>query len=253
MKQMLWNWFTVDACMFPPQPRLYDTFVDIFKMNKTLINTGFLSTSWHVTSRAMFAGSCVGVLFLVVLLEFLRRLGREYDLFIIRRARLRANCMTKPSCTCSGPSPSPPLLRYIVPEEERRPAATDETPCHCHDNASTSHTGSANPGGRPGRPNDGTTTSAAQAGHDVGCAGDNGSSTLPRYRPSLVEHLIRSLLHTFQFALAYVIMLLAMYFNGYIIICIFIGVFLGALVFSWEPLNFNEESNDALSVTKCCG
>ncbi|KAJ5544575.1 hypothetical protein N7461_006879 [Penicillium sp. DV-2018c] len=37
-------------------------------------------------------------------------------------------------------------------------------------------------------------------------------------------------------------MLLAMYFNGYIIICIFIGVFLGALVFSWEPLNFNEDS-----------
>ncbi|KAJ5544574.1 Ctr copper transporter family-domain-containing protein [Penicillium sp. DV-2018c] len=90
-------------------------------MNKTLINTGFLSTSWHVTSRAMFAGSCVGVLFLVVLLEFLRRLGREYDLFIIRRARLRANCMTKPSCTCSGPSPSPRYCDTLYPKKSADP------------------------------------------------------------------------------------------------------------------------------------
>ncbi len=27
-----------------------------------------------------------------------------------------------------------------------------------------------------------------------------------------------------------------MYYNGYIIICIFIGAFLGAFVFQWEPL-----------------
>ena len=39
-----------------------------------------------------------------------------------------------------------------------------------------------------------------------------------------------------QFAVAYFVMLLAMYFNGYVIICIFIGAFLGAFLFSWEPL-----------------
>lgn len=29
---------------------------------------------------------------------------------------------------------------------------------------------------------------------------------------------------------------LAMYYNGYIIICIFIGAFLGAFIFQWEKL-----------------
>jgi copper transporter 1 len=44
-----------------------------------------------------------------------------------------------------------------------------------------------------------------------------------------------------QFAVAYFIMLLAMYYNGYIIICIFIGAFFGALIFSWEPLSLSKE------------
>ena len=29
---------------------------------------------------------------------------------------------------------------------------------------------------------------------------------------------------------------LAMYYNGYIIICIFIGSYLGSFIFQWEPL-----------------
>ncbi|CAP94742.1 Pc18g05180 [Penicillium rubens Wisconsin 54-1255] len=143
---MLWNWNTVDAC--------------------------FLAKSWHIKSRGMFAGSCIGVICLVLSLELLRRLGRVYDSFIVRRARLR---------------------RLYIQE-----------------------------------------------------------GMLAPYRPSLVEHSVRSLLHMVQFAVAYIIMLLAMYFNGYIIICIFIGAFLGAFIFSWEPVDLNKES-DATSVTKCCG
>tara|TARA_R110002060_G_scaffold40006_5_gene51240 strand:+ start:219 stop:449 length:231 start_codon:yes stop_codon:yes gene_type:complete len=42
----------------------------------------------------------------------------------------------------------------------------------------------------------------------------------------------------FQFAVAYFIMLLAMYFNGYIIICIFIGAWIGSFLFSWETVSF---------------
>lgn len=33
----------------------------------------------------MFAGSCIGVLLLVMTLEFLRRLGKEYDRYILRQ------------------------------------------------------------------------------------------------------------------------------------------------------------------------
>jgi copper transporter 1 len=39
-----------------------------------------------------------------------------------------------------------------------------------------------------------------------------------------------------QFAVAYIIMLLAMYFNGYLIICIFIGAFIGAFIFDWRSV-----------------
>lgn len=56
---MLWNWNTVDSC--------------------------FLSSSWHVTSRGMFAGSCIGVLLLVMLLELLRRMVKEYDALLVRK------------------------------------------------------------------------------------------------------------------------------------------------------------------------
>ncbi|KAF9884316.1 Copper Transporter integral membrane protein that functions in high affinity copper transport [Aspergillus nanangensis] len=141
---MLWNWNTIDAC--------------------------FLSSSWHITSSGMFAGSCIGVICLVLCLEFLRRIGREYDQFIIRRSHLRAH--------------------------------TD--------------------------------------------------SVLLPVRPTVVEQTVRALLHMLQFAVAYFVMLLAMYFNGYIIICIFIGAFLGSFIFSWEPLRVGKE-NDATAVTKCCG
>lgn len=44
-----------------------------------------------------------------------------------------------------------------------------------------------------------------------------------------------------QFAVAYIIMLMAMYYNGYIIICIFIGAFLGAFLFAWEPIDLAKE------------
>lgn len=40
-----------------------------------------------------------------------------------------------------------------------------------------------------------------------------------------------------QFAVAYFVMLLAMYYNGYLIICIFIGAFLGYFIFSWESIS----------------
>jgi copper transporter 1 len=56
---MMWNWNTIDAC--------------------------FITKSWHITSVGMFAGSCIGVVFLVVLLEFLRRATKEYDRYLVRK------------------------------------------------------------------------------------------------------------------------------------------------------------------------
>ncbi|PWY91172.1 Ctr copper transporter [Aspergillus heteromorphus CBS 117.55] len=126
---MFWNWNTIDTC--------------------------FISKTWHITSVGMFAGSCIAVVGLVILLEFLRRAAREYDVFIHHRAL----AIAKPA-----PEQS---TRYV-------------------------------------------------------------------HRPSILEQLIRAVLYTAQFAVAYFIVLLAITFNGYIIICVFVGAFLGAFVFSWE-------------------
>lgn len=56
------------------------------------------------------------------------------------------------------------------------------------------------------------------------------------FRPNVWQQAIRALLHTLHFAVAYWIMLLAMYYNGYVIICIIIGAFIGAFVFQWERI-----------------
>ena len=65
--QMLWNWETVDSC--------------------------FLSSSWHVRSNGAFAGSCIGVIFLVLSLELLRRAQREFDRYLLRQNRSQLTSM----------------------------------------------------------------------------------------------------------------------------------------------------------------
>ncbi|KAL2013133.1 hypothetical protein VTN00DRAFT_658 [Thermoascus crustaceus] len=178
---MLWNWNTIDAC--------------------------FISKYWHITSHGMFGGSCIGVICLVIVLEFLRRVGREYDAYIIRRARVR---------------------RQIA--------------------ASSAAALAAGSGGGDDTPSSSSSNKGVHA--NVASAGSVDNSPI---RPNLLEQLVRAVLHMAQFAVAYFIMLLAMYYNGYIIICIFIGAFLGAFIFSWEPIATGEGAIDATSVTKCCG
>ncbi|CAK7201622.1 Copper Transporter integral membrane protein that functions in high affinity copper transport [Sporothrix eucalyptigena] len=133
---MLWNWNTVDAC--------------------------FISKSWHITSRGMFAGSCIGVVLLVMTLEALRRAVKEYDRFLVEQHR------------------------------------------------------------------------ANFAAHNPGKT--TGEGHIPGFHPNIFQQAIRALLHVFQFSVAYFVMLLAMYYNGYFIICIFIGAYLGSFVFHWEAM-----------------
>ncbi|KAL5441536.1 hypothetical protein PMIN07_005278 [Paraphaeosphaeria minitans] len=167
---MLWNWYTVDTC--------------------------FLSETWHNTSKGMFAGSCVGVIFLVLLLEFLRRAGKEYDRYILAR-HTRSLAEASP---VSDPSSSDAV--------NKNPASS-------------------------------TTRNVPSRS----------------FRPTILQQVIRALLHMLQFAVAYFVMLLAMYYNGYIIICIFIGAFLGYLAFGWESFSVSQGGKDRMQeeVTVCCG
>lgn len=61
--QMLFNLYTIDSC--------------------------FLSSQWRITSNAAFAGSCIGVFLLTLVLELLRRSIKEYDRYLIRQHRSR--------------------------------------------------------------------------------------------------------------------------------------------------------------------
>jgi copper transporter 1 len=149
---MLWNWYTVDAC--------------------------FLARSWRITSKGAFAGSCIGVILLVLVLEALRRAAIEYDGFLVRKNAERQAAASRSSSASDG----------------------------IHDKGGAMTTHSAKP------------------------------VAFEPVRPNVVEQAIRALLHMLQFAVAYFVMLLAMYYNGYIIICIFIGAFLGFFIFGWRAL-----------------
>jgi copper transporter 1 len=121
----------------------------------------------------MFAGSCIGVILLVMSLEFLRRLGKEYDRYILRQYQTHFQA-----------------------------GKTD------FDNGS----------------NDSRALAA-------------GNAVPATFRPNAIQQAIRATLHMVQFAVAYFVMLLAMYYNGYFIISIIIGAWLGAFVFSWESVS----------------
>lgn len=170
----------------------------------------------------MFAGSCIGVICLVLILEFLRRVGREYDAFIVKRARLRAKFLS-PSASTTGSGAGVGAGGKISPSSSNSnsTSALDQQQQSQNQNQNQDAKTTATP----------ITTQPRTLGNS------NGSGII---RPTLIEQLIRAALHMLQFAVAYFIMLLAMYFNGYIIICIFIGAFLGAFIFSWEPLGLAE-------------
>ena len=131
--KMLWNWYTIDAC--------------------------FLSKTWHVRSTGAFAGSCIGVIFLVISLELLRRVQREFDRYLIRR---------------------------------------DDALFSRHD---SSEGEDGNSDGRPGK---------ANPSISIRSAGDFDHKA----HLKLWQHLVRSFLYMMQFAVGYLVMLLAMYYNG---------------------------------------
>ncbi|KAL1686223.1 Ctr copper transporter family-domain-containing protein [Schizophyllum commune] len=150
---MMWNWNTIDAC--------------------------FISEQWHIRSKADYAGSIVGIFFLVILVEWTRRASREYDRRIVRE------------------------YEAMVKGYEARASGV--------------------------------------AAHDSTAKLDAGASaSLAPFRPTLVQQLIRSLFYVAQFGAGYMMMLLAMYYNGGILFAIFAGAFVGHFTSSWDTVGHNE-------------
>ncbi|KAF2029871.1 Ctr-domain-containing protein [Setomelanomma holmii] len=173
--EMLWNWNVVDSC--------------------------FLASSWHITNNAMFAASCVGAAFLVVALEFLRRVGHEYDAYLLRQFQRQ--------------------LRV------QQAALVNAIPANCCD----------------GLPSTLGTQYAA-------------------FRASGLQQLVRAIIHGVTLSLAYIVMLLIMYYNGYIFISVILGAILGKFLCDWMvvriPYGYEGEKDvrrgsvGAAGPTGCC-
>jgi copper transporter 1 len=197
-----WIYYTACWCIAANVARAFEDsyrrlfIFTTFSLTQTL---GFIARSWRVKSQAAFAGSCIGVILLVIILEFLRRAGKEYDRYIVANHSKTLQSAASSASSVDGPSGNIKQL---------------------------------------------TTTAIASP-----------VVPAPRFRPNILQQAFRALLHTLQFAVAYFVMLLAMYYNGYIIICIFIGAYIGYFIFGYESFNVSQRGGDRMqeNATVCCG
>lgn len=194
---MLWNWNTVDAC--------------------------FISDTWHVRSKGGFAGSCIGVVCLVILLEGLKFLQRKHDRSIVVAAARRARRMNKEKALADQ--------EY---EAEFQREASRENEKEIMPASSGSSSNCCNPGPAP-VPIPAPLVPALVSTF-IQSPSDILTNNSTKLRLTVTQQALRSLIHTAQFAVAYFVMLLAMYFNGYIIICIFLGAYIGSFIFSWDVI-----------------
>jgi len=193
---MLWNWNTVDSCEHIRRSRLQST--DI---------TGFISESWRINSNGIFVASCLGVILLVMSLEFLRRMAKIYNSYILSQHQL------------AHPGHSSSETKGLLPS-----TSCDQVPLT--------------------------------------------NSPRPPFRPNMKQQAARATLHMLQFAVAYFVMLLAMYYNGFILLSICIGAWFGSFVFSWETItlryalyrnmtrcigSWSRQSGAPEEATLCCG
>jgi len=79
-----------------------------------------------------------------------------------------------------------------------------------------------------------------------------------RFRVTPLQQFVMAVIYALAFAGAYIIMLLAMYFNVYVIICIFIGAGLGKFLCDWMVVTvgiegIREEIKGVEETTICCG
>ncbi|PSN65321.1 high affinity copper transporter [Corynespora cassiicola Philippines] len=171
--EMMWNWYTIDAC--------------------------FLASSWHIKNNAMFIASCIGVALLVVCLELLRRVSKEYEAHLVRsfQRRLQALQALEADVASAGDEPvTPATTRYAT------------------------------------------------------------------FRASPLQQFGRALIHGAILAVAYIVMLLVMHYNGYIFISVIFGSVLGKFLCDWlvvripySALPEREEKKtpvEASGPTGCC-
>lgn len=150
--------------------------------------SGFLAESWHVSSNGAFAATCIGTVLLVMVMEALRRLGKEYDEWILRAFHARAASLDAP------PSSVPSLSRNS---------------------------------------NNAASPKAVQSSISTVATDSRQNLRTVVFRASPLQQAIRAVLHAVSLGVAYIVMLLVMSYNGYVIICVIIGGGLGKFFCDW--------------------
>lgn len=163
------------------------------------IDACFLAEGWHIRNNGMFAATCIGVALMTLCLEALRRAGREYDVIIAKQWQAHARTITKRISLDNNSLESPNLPTLTQKADSDEIASSSGS---AHQTQSLPNIKSQYP------------SSIA-------------------FRATPLQQLIRAILHAATFGLAYILMLLVMYFNGYIIISIILGAGLGKFVCDW--------------------
>ncbi|KAF3760032.1 hypothetical protein M406DRAFT_75399 [Cryphonectria parasitica EP155] len=199
-QSMLWNWYTIDSC--------------------------FIAESWHVGSNGAFAATCIGTVLLVMVMEALRRLGREFDDWILRSFQAGAAAATSLD------------LSFLTPDPLAQHQKND----------------------------DGSTKAASKT--TITATGQMQASRAVMFRASPLQQAIRAIIHAMSLGVAYLVMLLVMSYNGYVIICVIIGGGLGKFFCDWMTrriivksegmkIGSDEEENTAVGGIEepsvCCG
>ncbi|SPO29855.1 related to CTR3 - high-affinity copper transporter of the plasma membrane [Ustilago trichophora] len=174
--------------------------------NWQTINTCVLTASWHIKTEAQFAGTCIGVFLIVFLVETVRRYSREFDRWILERAMIERRETRR-------------RTQHLKADMATRLAGTESIQDRSTVSQKLEQLDSiffGIPTGKKG---------CRQAAVDS-----------MRFRPKMWQQLLRSILYGVQFTGAYLVMLIAMTFNGYIIIAIVLGGVFGHFFSTWDTL-----------------
>ncbi|KAG5819451.1 hypothetical protein H9Q71_000972 [Fusarium xylarioides] len=203
----LWNWNTIGAC--------------------------FISEGWYISSTSLFAITCVGAFGVAVTSEFLRRVTREWE-----RHRF-ARDVGNPQ------EPYDPIVGIEL--APLQPAAAQPVPAQPADaqSAQSAAAQSVAAQSADGQPPAAAAAAQPMASRPASAGGPNNDrGRVAPFFPSLVEHaLIKTLLYILQQLIAYGLILMAVSFNGYVIICIFVGHSFGFFLFARDPLTETNKPN----------
>ncbi|KAF5627163.1 copper transport ctr4 [Fusarium sp. NRRL 25303] len=195
---MLWNWNTIGVC--------------------------FISEAWYIDSGALFATTCLAAFGLALFLEFARRASREWERHLFARNVGNPQAFFDP-ITGIELAPLQPAAAQPAPAQPAPAQPADAQPADAQ-SAGGQSAGGQSAAAQPAQP-----APANGPGN-----GQDAANRLPPFCPSFVEHIIEASLCTLRLVVTYVLILMAVSFNGYIIICIFSGHFFGTVLFWRDPV-----------------